>query len=246
MPGKRGASAAVAVEALRQRIIDGTYAPGDRMPSATLISEEFGIDRGTAARVLAQLREAGYIITKPSSGSYVRSFERIVRSFPHRLTVWREGEAIQDADTGKRARMVEVTVGEAPASESIASSLGVAPGDPVLRRSRRFAVEQRPVQLADSFYLVDMVRATPIVYTDTGPGGVYARLAEIGHEPVRFTERLHARMPYPAERSTLELPGGTPVIAIVRTAFDTEDRCVEVTEMIIDASAYELEYHATV
>jgi GntR family transcriptional regulator len=176
----------------------------------------------------------------------VRSFERIVRSFPHRLTVWREGEAIQDADTGKRARMVEVTVGEAPASESIASSLGVAPGDPVLRRSRRFAVEQRPVQLADSFYLVDMVRATPIVYTDTGPGGVYARLAEIGHEPVRFTERLHARMPYPAERSTLELPGGTPVIAIVRTAFDTEDRCVEVTEMIIDASAYELEYHATV
>jgi GntR family transcriptional regulator len=176
----------------------------------------------------------------------VRSFQRIVRSFPHRLAVWREGEAIQDADTGKRARMVEVTVGEVPASESVASSLGVAHGDPVLRRSRRFAVEQRPVQLADSFYLVDMVRATPIVYTDTGPGGVYARLAEIGHEPIRFTERLYARMPYPAERTALELPGGTPVIAIVRTAFDAEDRCVEVTEMIIDASAYELEYHATV
>lgn len=123
------------------------------MPSATSISEEFGIDRGTAARVLAQLREAGYIITKPSSGSYVRSFERIIRSFPHRLTVWREGDAIQDADTGKRARMVDVTVGETPASDMIASGLGLEPGDPVLRRSRRFAVEQRPVQLADSFYL---------------------------------------------------------------------------------------------
>jgi GntR family transcriptional regulator len=154
--------------------------------------------------------------------------------------------AIQDSDTGERARSVEVIVGEVPAGEAVASLLDLAPGDPVLRRSRRFAVEQRPVQLADSFYLVDMVRATPIVYTDTGSGGVYARLAEIGHEPVRFTERLHARMPYPAERTALELPGGTPVIAIVRTAFDAEDRCVEVTEMIIDASAYELEYHATV
>jgi GntR family transcriptional regulator len=53
-------------------------------------------------------------------------------------------------------------------------------------------------------------------------------------------------MPFPSERTALELPGGTPVIGIVRTAFDAEDRCVEVTEMIIDASAYELEYHATV
>lgn len=53
-------------------------------------------------------------------------------------------------------------------------------------------------------------------------------------------------MPYPAEKTALELPGGTPVIVIVRSAFDSEGRCVEVTEMIIDASAYELEYHATV
>ncbi|MBO3733968.1 GntR family transcriptional regulator [Glycomyces niveus] len=155
-------------------------------------------------------------------------------------------EAIQDTDTGKRGRVVEVTVGERPASETVASCLDIAPGDPVLCRSRRFAVEQRPVQLADSFYPVGMVRATPIVYTDTGPGGVYARLAEIGREPIRFTERLHARMPFPAERTALELPGGTPVIAITRTAYDAEDRCVEVTEMILDSSAYELEYHASI
>jgi DNA-binding GntR family transcriptional regulator len=43
------------------------------MPSATVIAEEFGIDRGTAARVPAELRNAGFIITKPGSGSLVRT-----------------------------------------------------------------------------------------------------------------------------------------------------------------------------
>jgi GntR family transcriptional regulator len=174
----------------------------------------------------------------------MRTFEPILRSFPARLAAWRDGQSIQDADTGKRALMVEVTVGETAASESIASAFGLAPGDPVLRRSRRFAVDDRLVQLADSFYLLDLVRSTAIVYTDTGSGGAYARLAEIGHAPARFTERLRARMPLPAEVDSLELPGGTPVFAITRTAFDAEDRCVEVTEMVLDSSAYELEYNA--
>ncbi|MEV3937700.1 UTRA domain-containing protein [Glycomyces sp. NPDC049804] len=162
------------------------------------------------------------------------------------MRAWRRGQAIQDSDTGKRARIVEVTVDETAANEAFASAFGLAPGDPVLRRSRRFAVDDRLVQLADSYYLLDVVRSTAIVYTDTGPGGVYARLAEIGREPVRFAERLRSRMPLPAEVAALELPGGTPIIAILRTAFDTEDRCVEVTEMVLDSSAYELEYNATI
>ncbi|MQM28564.1 GntR family transcriptional regulator [Glycomyces albidus] len=246
MQGKQGSAAATAAEALRRRILDGTYSPGQRLPSATAIGNEFGIDRGTAARVLAQLRQTGFIITKPGSGSFVRTFEPIRRSFPARLAAWREGQSIQDADTGKRARMVEVTVGEVPAGETVAAELSIDTGAPVLRRSRRFAVDDRLVQLADSFYLLDLVRSTPIVYTDTGPGGVYARLDEIGHAPVRFTERLRARMPLPTETDALELPGGTPVLVITRMAFDSEDRCIEVTEMVLDASAYELEYHATI
>jgi GntR family transcriptional regulator len=246
MTGKQESATGRAVEALRQRILDGVYAPGARMPSATVIAEEFGFDRGTAARVLAQLRGDGLIITKPRSGSFVRTFEPNLRSFPMRLEVWKEGRAVQAADTGKQTRLTDLTVGEVPASPSVAEAFKIGPGAPVVRRARRFAMEDRPVQLADSFYLLDMVRSTPIVYTDTGPGGVYARLAEIGHAPVRFTERLRARMPMPSEIEALELPGGTPVIAITRSAFDSEERCIEVTEMVLDASAYELEYHATV
>ncbi|RRR96549.1 GntR family transcriptional regulator [Glycomyces terrestris] len=246
MSGKHDSASARAAETLRQRILDGVYAPGDRMPSATVIGNEFNIDRGTAARVLAQLRSDGFIITKPRSGSYVRTFEPNLRSFPMRLEVWKEGRAVQGADSGKQTRLIDLTVGETPAGRAVADAFRIEPGSPMIRRARRFSMEDRPVQLADSYYLPEMVRATAIVYTDTGPGGVYARLAEIGHAPARFTERLRARMPLPAETEALELPGGTPVIAITRVAYDGEDRCVEVTEMVLDASAYELEYHATI
>jgi GntR family transcriptional regulator len=246
MTGKQDSASGRAAEALRQRILDGVYAPGARMPSATVIAEEFGFDRGTAARVLAQLRFEGLILTKPRSGSFVRNLNPNLRSFPRRLEVWKEGQAVQGADSGRQTRLVDLTVGETPASEAIAQAFGIEPASSLVRRARRFAIEDRPVQVADSFYLPEMVRSTSIVYTDTGPGGVYARLAEIGHAPVRFTERVQARMPLPMEIKALELPGGTPVFYIIRIAFDGEDRCVEVTEMVLDAGAYELEYHAEI
>ena len=79
-------------------------------------------------------------------------------------------------------------------------------------------------------------------HTDTGPGGSYAVLAEAGHAPAHFTEYLVARMPRPEETSRLDLPQGTPVIEITRHAFDADGRCVEVNRMILDGSAYLLDY----
>ena len=49
-------------------------------------------------------------------------------------------------------------------------------------------------------------------------------------------------MPAPEEADRLRLPAGTPVILISRTAMAHDGRTVEVNEMILDASAYVLEY----
>ncbi|MGW1939753.1 UTRA domain-containing protein [Streptomyces sp. CB03578] len=38
------------------------------------------------------------------------------------------------------------------------------------------------------------------------------------------------------------MPYGTPVVLICRTAFTVEGKVVEVNEMVLDASAYVLEY----
>jgi GntR family transcriptional regulator len=113
----------------------------------------------------------------------------------------------------------------------------------VLSRARRFAVEDRVVQTATSYIPLDVVAAAPaIAYTGPGPGGMYARMAEAGLGPQDFAERVVCRMPTPTETAELDLPTGTPVIAITRQAYTPTGRCVEVNVMLLDSSAYELEY----
>ncbi|MFY1705011.1 GntR family transcriptional regulator [Micromonospora sp. WMMA1923] len=174
----------------------------------------------------------------------VPQFHPIRRSSPGRLARqrWGSGQAIQQADTADRPRTVDVVTGETAAVDWVAEPLGIDVGSLVVFRSRRFLVEDRPVQLASSYLPVDLARRTPIMHTDAGPGGIYARLAENGHAPATFTEYLRARMPVPEETDRLDLPEGTPVVEITRHAFDDSHRCVEVNRMVLDGSAYLLDY----
>jgi len=77
---------------------------------------------------------------------------------------------------------------------------------------------------------------------NTGPGGIYARIEEAGHTLSHFTEEVSARMPTPEERRELDMAAGVPVIVLVRTAFDTQGRPVEVCDTVKVASSYVLEY----
>jgi GntR family transcriptional regulator len=231
---------------LRAAILAGEVGP--RLPSLQGLAQRYSVTVDVTRRAVELLRAEGLVVTRHGAGSFVRAFERIVRSSPDRLTreQWSSGRAIQDADTGTRPRAVDVTVGETPASEYVAEALGVRAGEPVLTRTRRFFVEQRPVQLSTSYIPLDFAD-TRLAYTDVGPGGMYARLAELGYAPTRFVERLTARAPMPeeVERLTLGSSVGVVVLEITRYAFTEAERCVEVNRMVLDATAYELEYEFT-
>lgn len=56
---------------MSDRILDGTYEPGGRLPSGMAICEEFGISPVTAKRVLKELRAAGLAEMQPGIGTFV-------------------------------------------------------------------------------------------------------------------------------------------------------------------------------
>ncbi|OKI00368.1 GntR family transcriptional regulator [Streptomyces sp. CB02923] len=56
---------------IRQRIEDGSYAPGTRVPSVVEILGEFGISTSTGQKVHRGLRAEGLIYTEPGIGSFV-------------------------------------------------------------------------------------------------------------------------------------------------------------------------------
>lgn len=227
---------------LRAAIKQGVLAPGDRLPSETEIMERHGVARGTAREALASLRAEGLAEARRGSGVYVRSFRQLRRNATERLasTVWGTGRSIWDVDVEERPLQTnDVIVEEIEAPEHVAGCLGVPR---VWMRSRTYSVEGRTVQRAVSYLPADLVAGSPITQLNPGSGGIYARLNDLGHGPVRFREELKARMPIGDESTILGLGAGTPVVLIARTAFDASGRPVEVNEMLLDSSSYLLQY----
>ncbi len=58
-------------DVIRERIADGTYPPDSPVPSEHKIVQEFGVDRGTARKVLDHLRETGVTYAVRGLGSFV-------------------------------------------------------------------------------------------------------------------------------------------------------------------------------
>ncbi|MEU5052470.1 UTRA domain-containing protein [Streptomyces sp. NPDC021096] len=157
--------------------------------------------------------------------------------------VWGSGRSVWSGDIEGRSLTVDqVEVGERTAPERVADVLGLPPTATVCVRSRRFVLDDKPVQLSTSYLPADVVSGSAITQEDTGPGGTYARLAELGYRPVRFREEIRYRMPSSEEAERLALALGAPVIHICRTALTEGGRAVEVNEMILDSASYVLEY----
>ncbi|MBF6048240.1 UTRA domain-containing protein [Streptomyces sp. NRRL B-1677] len=174
-----------------------------------------------------------------------QSLQPIRRRSIQRLTegTWATGRSIWSADTeGRDVTVDRIEVTEQPAPAHVAAALGLVPEDAVCVRSRRFVLDGRPVLLSTSYLPAGLVAGSLIRQKDTGPGGIYARLAELGAEPVRFREEIRCRMPSGDEASRLGLTPGTPVILICRTAFAAGGRAVELNEMTLDSASYVLEY----
>lgn len=58
-------------EILAERIHDGAYPPGEKIPTVLEIVAEFKVANRTAQKAVAALREAGLIRTEYGMGSYV-------------------------------------------------------------------------------------------------------------------------------------------------------------------------------
>jgi GntR family transcriptional regulator len=230
---------------LRARIERGDYRPGQKIPSEAAVSAEFNVGRETVTKALRLLKDLGLTVSSQGRPATVREFKPIRRPANERLSkeVWGGGTSMWAIDVQDAKPKVDgLDVQRLEASPRIAEALDIQRGEPVVLRRRHYVLRGKPVLMADSYIPGDLAEGTPITEHDTGDGGIYARLADIGHGPVRFKEEVRSRMPYRAEASLLQLDPGTPVLCVVRSAFDADGRVVEVNEMTLDGGNYILDY----
>jgi GntR family transcriptional regulator len=232
---------------LRAAILSGQFGAGAQLPSERALMDTYRAARGTVRQAIAALRAEGLIDIEQGRGAFVRRRPPVQRKAYDRFDRRHRdaGKAAYTVEMEKEGRRPEVEVLEVapgPAPAEMARLLQVPEGSQVLIRRRRYLADGQPMELATSYLPWELVRGTKITETDTGPGGIYARLEEMGHQLKRFTEDVRARMPLPEEARALRLPPGVPVFALVRTAYDVEDTPVEVCDTVMAADRYVLSY----
>jgi len=234
---------------LRSAIQSGEYPPGAALPSEAALSGTFAVTRMTVRQALDVLKSEGLVRSEHGRGVFVREPPQVksFRQSRNRFTQeFREaGRGAYDVEMRRLGLepSVELTeLGQVPAPADAAARLGVEEGHPVLIRRRRMYANGEPMQLATSYVPWALAEGTQMVEPDTGPGGIYSRLAEAGHAPVRFVEEVATRMASVDEARFLGYPAPQPVFHLVRTAFDADSRPVEISEQIMAGDRWRLTY----
>ncbi|MET9804662.1 GntR family transcriptional regulator [Streptomyces sp. NPDC006368] len=245
---------------LRAKIENGTYPPGARLPSVSELQAAEGIAFQTARDVFRALERDGLAITRMGKGSFVTPFlGKITRDGTGRYqpAARSEGGArgAFEAELNRlglafKREPSQPEISRARPPRNVAAALGLHHSANALRRHRTMWAGRVPedpeegfvVQLATSWFPLDIAGGTRLEEVDTGPGGSKSRLAELGHAQRRIRESIEARFPTPVEAEALSIPEDQQVYELVHHAFSAETRVVEVAVHVMPAAIWRLSY----
>ncbi|MFF3062508.1 GntR family transcriptional regulator [Streptomyces sp. NPDC057909] len=135
-----------------------------------------------------------------------------------------------------------VRAGKVPAPSEVAVLLVIGDGADVVVRQRVIYLDDRPTELTDTYYPVEVARDTRLEGAAKIPGGAVTLLAELGYTAHRVREEVSARMPTEAERRVLVLAETEPVLCMTRVTLDAASRPFQVDASVFPASGQRLRY----
>lgn len=232
---------------LREAIKRGEFPPGTMLPSQPDLARKYDLNQTSINRAIAVLRSEGLVRIERGRGAFVLEIPTVKRV--RRI----DRDYRRDADTASSYAEEMRRAGLRPQTELVRADADIPPAEvaealhldesaQTLVRKRHMFAEGTPVQIATSYIPMEFAGSVELAYPDTGPTGIYARLAERGYGPVRFTEEIEARPPTSEEASFLHIPEGQPVFNVLRIAFDAEDRRVEACTNVLAALQWRLTY----
>jgi GntR family transcriptional regulator len=128
-------------ESLRERIVDGTFAPHSQLPAESEIGTIFGVSRITVRQALSDLQKEGVIFKVPGKGTYVSK----PKAYQELAQLEGFGEAM--SRNGHEIFNRVVSHESVPAAPQVAESLCLATGTVVTEIKRVRYLNHEPVSL---------------------------------------------------------------------------------------------------
>lgn len=213
-----------AQQLLLSLIDDGTYQPGEQLPSEIDLAAQLGISRPTLREALLRLEQQGVISRRHGVGTFISSHTPILESGLQVLeSVDRQARRI-----GLNTKVVDLNVVERPATPKEMAMLSLPPDEPtdVLSVDRVIAVEGKSVA-----YLKDVVPQAYLRQQDLGDqfsGSVLDILLQRG-TPLPTTSRteIMAEGAKSQVASHLGIPPGTALLKLVGQLYNHDERVLD-------------------
>lgn len=236
---------------LRERLAAGTLplepeGPDGpfKLPGEKELAEEYMASRSTIRLALRILVNQGLLETRHGLGTYV-----LDRPAPVAVPLDQE----EDWQADEHAEAAFKPVGEAASSQTTArfqaetmyappdlvTMLGISEGDQVILRRSRQTIDGQPWCLVVSYYPMDIAQGTELETARRLNTSSSLVLAGLGHEVVRYTDSISARMPDPIETGFFRSAATVPVLIVSRTGHDRQ-RPVRLTRYIFRADQVRL------
>lgn len=217
-------------EHFRKKILDGDLVEGERLPSHRQISEDWSVSESTALKALSALAAAGLAYSRAGSTGTVVSTKGLYRAGRDWfLTAHRTGAVYTP---GVYAEILAAEV--IPAPDSVAATLGLEPGSPVIRRHRvTRASNGTPLSTSISYHDAAIAeRAPALLETARIIGGPRYVEEALGVAGTRGSDTLSARLATDEEADLLGLETPTAVLVNKCSLRTVDGRFVEYGESV--------------
>lgn len=157
---------------------------------------------------------------------------------PHGGYSWSSEAAAQ----GGRGTQRLAFAGMVTPPPEVAQALGLSEGTEAVARRRVMFLNDRPVELTDSYYPPALAAGTALADPRKIPGGAVKALVALGAQASVVEEEVVSRPATPAERDALELGDGEWVLVLSRLTRSTDATPIEASVMTMPARQRKLRY----
>jgi GntR family transcriptional regulator len=213
MPGRKPLADKLR-DVLLEEITSSQLPPGTKLPTEGQLVERFGVSRATVRDAVRALVEAGYVVRRRGSGSYVTERRRMPHGLDSTLSYL---SMIESA--GFRAGMHVLEAALEPCSEDD-DPLQLSPGDTVLAVERVRTADDRPVIYSHDRIPARLLRAV-LDLRQLDPS-LFALLKSCGHEADHATATLRAVASTDRVAKMLNIRRGKPLLYIEEIDYDRE------------------------
>lgn len=205
---------------LRDAILSGNLAPGERLPSELKLTEEYGVSRVTVRRALAELQRMGLIRRRAGSGTVVaerRPVAPINVDFANLLS------HLEEMGRATAVRVLEFGYLQPP--PDIAAALRLEDGVRVQRSVRVRYIDREPFS-----YLVTHVPETVgqhYTRKELGEAPLLSLFERAGVTVESATQTFSATLASPAVAEALGVAVGDALTSLTRTVYASDGGGVE-------------------